>query len=157
VNMNTLDIYYPHQFVQNEENANTKSGIVCSYSLDHFPILANCVTGTIYYDGVALYVFYDKNGKLVFTGIDPPDDRIFPIPSGEIDYANGVIKLTWNEKIPAGKSCLIVSYEYNLECQAPKQVECPKCNHKFFDGPLYSDDFISLQQLADGSGTLDMY
>ncbi len=156
-----LNLWYPHQYVQNEENANVKSGIVCKYALDKSPLVKRCATGTIYYNQVPLYIFVDMGEEAGLKFSEQTESKswneIFPkVTSGSIDYDSGVITLTWSANIPAGRSCLITSYEYSLECRLPKQVECPKCNHKFFD-VTSCDDAISLEMLANGGGSLDMY
>lgn len=155
-----LDIYYPHQFVQNEETANTKSGNICKYQLERGNLVKNATGATIYYDDVAIYTFCDyfpdglKFQKLTLTRQYP--DRVFPeIIDGSINCSTGLITLTWDKHIPVGKSHLIVSYEYNMECQMPPQVECPNCKHKFCNVP--KNDAITLQELANGDVNLDIY
>ena len=156
-----LDIFYPHQFVRNEEVANAKNGIVCRHKLEHTPVLKNCTVGTVYYDQIPLCIFHDKEGVLVFKELKAKEqhpDKDFPsLVSGSIAFEDGVISLTWDRKIDAGKSCVVTSYEYNLECQYPEPVECPKCKHKFCPGMDAVDDIAFLQKLAEGEGTLDIY
>jgi len=158
-----LDIFYSHQYVQSEENANYGSGISCKHALEHTPVLPKTVIGTIYYNQVPLCTFHDKDdGSLLLSWLNTKEQHPeidFPeLVSGEINYTTGIVTLTWDRKIDAGKSRLVICYEYNLECQRtpPKQIECPKCNHKFYDVPA-CDDAFTLQQLANGDGNLDLY
>jgi hypothetical protein len=144
-----LEMFYSLQYVPNEEIANVKSGVECFYKFDHDPV-PNTISGTIYYNDVPLCVFLSKLNDLEFQFIDTKED-LPTVLSGKVD-SEGVI-ITWDRKIGAGKSCLVVRYEYSLECNSPL-IECPKCNHKFFDPPA---NFPSLEDLANGEGNLDLY
>jgi hypothetical protein len=156
-----LDIFYPHQYVHNEECANYGNGSACKYPLERTPVLAKTVIGTIYYDKVPLCTFHDNDdGTFLLSWLKAteqhPDKKFPKLVSGEINYTTGIVTLTWGEEISAGSSLLVICYEYNLECQQapPKKVSCPNCKHEFYDIP---DDAISLQQLAEGDGFLDLY
>ena len=147
-----LDIYYSMQFVQNEEIVNTKKGMSCVYKFEHTPVVPGTVCGWIHYDHKMIYNFCASvAGLLTFQkiGTEVPE-----IVSGTLDHKENEINIVWEKEVKAGQTLLVVCYEFSLECQAPKQIECPKCQHKFYE---HSDDPMSLQDLANGDGTLDMY
>jgi len=108
-----LEIFYSHQFIQNETSS-TDLGIgnVSTYApLEHTPVLAGTLTGTIYDGGVASETFtVNASGTFAFTDIGTPDVQLV---SGSVDLATGEVTLTWAS--PPATNHIIVSYEYNME------------------------------------------
>lgn len=156
-----LNILYTYQYVQNQEVANIKSGIDCVYPFENTPILKDTTIGTIYYNDIVLYTFFDKSGDLILTKITNSEE--YPvIVASFIDYKTNKIHIKWDRTIPVGRSYLVISYEYSLECESPRQIECPHCKNKFFEKNYNSvtDNVINfnlLQQLAGGNEFLKMY
>lgn len=108
-----LDIYYSHQFVQNEQtNTDPGGNVTVNYSpLEHTPLLAGTLTGTVYENGVAVATFtVDSSGNFTFTNIGTPTN--FPT-AGTVDLVTGALQLTWNNA--PGPNYAVVSYEYNME------------------------------------------
>jgi hypothetical protein len=110
-----LDIFYTHQFVQNESTS-TDAGLVtlATYSpLEHTPIFAGTVTGTVFVGAVAVQTFVvSSTGTFTFTPIGAP--AVFAT-SGSLNLTTGEMTLTWNSA--PGSNHAVVSYEYNMECQ----------------------------------------
>jgi len=109
-----LSIYYSHQLVENETTSTDDGADVLSvYSpLEHTPILAGTITGTIYDGGVAVQTFVvDENSNFTFTDIGAPAPKV---TAGTLDLTTGEMTLTWNGA--PGENYCIMSYEYNMEC-----------------------------------------
>src|SRR5205085_1562500 len=70
-----LDIYYSHQFVQNETSS-TDGGLVTTSNyapLEHTPVLAGTMTGTVYIGATAVQTFVvAESGTFTFTSIGSP-------------------------------------------------------------------------------------
>jgi hypothetical protein len=111
-----LDVFYSHQFVQNETSS-TDAGSTTSaaYSpLEHTPVLAGTVTGTVYDGAVAVQTFVVSSaGTFTFTDIGVPTNKALTSGSS-IDLATGEVTLAWNNA--PGANHVVVSYEYNMEC-----------------------------------------
>lgn len=109
-----LDIFYSSQFVQNEAS-NTDPGavVVSAYApLEHTPILAGTMTGTVFVGATAVQTFtVSSAGVFSFTPIGAPATFI---TTATINLTTGELVATWN--VPAGSNNLVVSYEYNMEC-----------------------------------------
>lgn len=111
-----LDIYYTHQFVQNETSSTDAGGHTTStYApLEHTPILAGTMTGTVYNASTAVQTFVvAESGTFTFTNIGSPTAYC---TSGTLDLVTGELTLTWNTTNSANYA--VVSYEYNMECNA---------------------------------------
>jgi hypothetical protein len=107
-----LSVYYSHQLVENETQENAGGGTSVVHSLEHTPILAGTMTGTIYDGTVAVQNFVvDQNGSFTFTDIGTPNPKV---TSGSVDLTLGEVSLTWGADPGANK--VVVSYEYNMEC-----------------------------------------
>ena len=109
-----LDIFYSHQFVQNERSSIDAGADTTSVfsPLEHTPILAGTVTGTIYKGATAVQTFsVSSGGAFSFTAIGSPADFV---QAGSVDVTSGEITLTWNNA--PGTNNLVLSYEANLEC-----------------------------------------
>ena len=109
-----LDIFYSHQFVQNETSSTDAGGDTTSVfsPLEHTPILAGTVTGTIYKGATAVQTFsVSSGGAFSFTAIGNPTDFV---QAGTVNVTSGEITLTWNNA--PGANNLVLSYEANLEC-----------------------------------------
>lgn len=110
-----LDIFYTHQFVQNETTTTDNGGDVTSTfaPLEHTPILAGTVTGTIYDGSTAVQTFVVSSaGTFTFTDIGNPATKAI---AGSLNLNTGELTLTWNGD--PGANHAVVSYEYNMECQ----------------------------------------
>jgi hypothetical protein len=109
-----LDVYYSSQFVQNETTS-TDGGddTTSTFSpLEHTPILAGTITGTVYDGTTAIQTFVvSTSGTFTFTDIGSPSPKA---TAGSIDLTTGEFTLTWNSA-PGDNYC-VLSYEYNLEC-----------------------------------------
>lgn len=113
-----LDIYYSHQFVQNETSSTDAGGhadLTSVYApLEHTPVLAGTMTGTVYDGSTAVQTFVvAENGTFSFTPIGDPDNRA---ESGTLDVVTGEVTLTWDND--PGANHVVCSYEYNMECNA---------------------------------------
>ena len=109
-----LDIFYSHQFVQNERTSTDAGADTTSVfsPLEHTPILAGTVTGTIYKGATAVQTFsVSSGGAFSFTAIGNPTDFV---QAGTVNVTSGEITLTWNNA--PGTNNLVLSYEANLEC-----------------------------------------
>jgi len=108
-----LDIWFTHQFVQNETQSNAGGGTSLTYTLEKTPVLAGTITGTITDGATDIQTFVvDENGAFTFTSIGAPATLV---TAGAIDLVTGVMTLTWNAD--PGSNSITVNYEYNLECQ----------------------------------------
>ena len=115
-----LDIFYSHQFVQNETTSTdvggTASGHVSVFApLEHTPILGGTMTGTVFRGSSAVQTFVvDSAGTFTFTSIGAPT---IAVSSGTLDVSSGEVTLTWNGGGDPTSNHVVCSYEYNLECQ----------------------------------------
>ena len=109
-----LDIWYTSQFIQNEATS-TDLGTTTSsvYSpLEHTPVLAGSITGTVYVGAVAIQTFtVSSTGTFVFSPIGAPANTA---TAGTINLTTGEIGLTWSGA--PGANNVVLSYEYNMEC-----------------------------------------
>jgi len=121
-----LDIFYTHQFVQNESTSTDAGGdVTATYSpLEHTPILAGTVTGTVYVGSTAVQTFVVSSaGVFTFTGIGSPS--VFANTGGGTPTGTGVAGTTLNtttgemtlvfNSAPSANH-VVLSYEYNMEC-----------------------------------------
>jgi hypothetical protein len=109
-----LDIFYTHQFVQNETSSTDAGDDVTSVfaPLEHTPVLAGTMTGTVYDAAVAVQTFVvAEDGTFTFTDIGSPAAKG---TSGTLDVVTGEMTLTWDNA--PGANHIVVSYEYNMEC-----------------------------------------
>lgn len=109
-----LDVWYSSQFVQNETSSTDPGVVVLStYApFEHTPIIAGTMTGTIYDGGVAIQTFtVSSTGVFTFTPIGAPAPSV---NAGTLNLVTGEMTLTWTA--PAGPNNVVVSYEYNMEC-----------------------------------------
>lgn len=117
-----LDIYYSHQYVQNE-STNTDAGtlVTSTYApLEHTPILGGTVTGTVYVGSTAVQTFVVSSaGVFTFTNINSP--AVYARPTGStLNTSTGELVLTWWDgasNTAPGANHVVISYEYNMECQ----------------------------------------
>jgi Major capsid protein Gp23 len=107
-----LDVFYSHQFVQNEVHANV-SGNVVSATLEHVPVVAGTVTGTIYDGAVVVQTFVvpANSSNLSLTSVDVGGGAY--VTAGTLSLADGALALTWTGS--SGGSKVVISYEYNME------------------------------------------
>jgi hypothetical protein len=109
-----LDIFYSSQFIQNE-NSSTDAGLGVTSTfapLEHTPILAGTMTGTIYDGASAIQTFtVSSAGSFTFSDIGTPSPKV---TSGSLQTTTGELVLNWNGS--PGSNNVVVSYEYNMEC-----------------------------------------
>jgi hypothetical protein len=108
-----LDVFYSHQFVQNEVHANA-SNPVTSAQLEHVPVVAGTVTGTIYADNMVVQTFVvpANSSSLSLTSVDVSGGDY--VDSGTLSLADGALALTWHAG-SNGATKVVISYEYNME------------------------------------------
>jgi len=110
-----LDIFYSSQFIQNETSSTYLSGTTASAydPLQHTPVLAGTLTGTIYYGTTAIQTFtVSSAGTFTFTSIGSPAN---PVTAGTLDLTSGIVTFTWTTTT-ASSNYFVASYEYNMEC-----------------------------------------
>lgn len=110
-----LDIFYSSQFVENETTSTDDGADALSVfsPLEHTPILAGSVTGTIFDGGTAIQNFtVDETGTFTITNIGPP--AVIRTTDGSLDLTTGELTLTWNGN--PGDNNAVISYEFNMEC-----------------------------------------
>ena len=113
-----LDIWYSHQFVQNEVTS-TDDGADASSNyapLEHTPILAGTVTGTVFDGSTAIQTFVVSSaGTFTFADIGTP--TIKGTASGSsLNVNTGELVVAWTGGTP-GANHVVISYEHNMECQ----------------------------------------
>lgn len=106
-----LDVFYSHQFVQNEVHENLSANVT-SATLEHIPVIAGTVTGTVYDGAVVVNTFVvpASGSSLSLTNVGTPSAYV---TAGTLDVANGTLALTWSGS--SGGSKVVISYEYNME------------------------------------------
>lgn len=113
-----LDIWYSHQFVQNEVTS-TDDGADASSNyapLEHTPILAGTVTGTVYDGSTAIQTFVVSSaGTFTFADIGTPTIKGTATGSS-LNVNTGELVLAWTGGTP-GANHVVISYEHNMECQ----------------------------------------
>lgn len=115
-----LDIYYSHQFIQNETSS-TDDGLDVSSvfaPLEHTPVLPGTVTGTVFDAAVAVATFaVSEAGSFTFSTIGAP--VAFPVSAGSsINLTTGEVVVAWDAGGGApGPNHIVINYEYNMECQ----------------------------------------
>lgn len=109
-----LDVFYSSQFVQNESTSTDVGGDkLAHYSpIEHTPILAGTMTGTIYAGTIAIQTFVVNEDGFCFYKIGNPSRYAV---EGTLDLITGEMTITYNRDPSA--THLVVSYEYNMECQ----------------------------------------
>lgn len=106
-----LSVYYSHQFVENETHTDA-GGTTTAVTVEHTPVLAGTMTGTIYDGATAVQTFVvAQSGTFTFSDIGTPSPKV---TAGSLDLTTGEVELTWNSD-PSANS-VVVSYEYNMEC-----------------------------------------
>ena len=107
-----LSVYYSHQFVENESSPTDAGGTSTSHTLEHTPVLAGTVTGTVYDGTVAVQTFVvSESGSFTFNDIGTPSPKV---TSATLNLTTGEMAFTWNSD--PGANRVVVSYEYNMEC-----------------------------------------
>lgn len=115
-----LSIYYTSQFVQNESSSTHPGGssVSASYApLEHTPVLAGTLTGTVYDGSTAIQTFVVSSaGSFTFTDIGSPTVKAQSSGSS-VDLTTGAVVLKWTGGDP-GENHYVASYEYNMECNS---------------------------------------
>lgn len=109
-----LSVFYTHQQVENEPSsvdAGTDTASVFA-PLEHTPVIAGTVTGTIFVGNVAVQTFnVSENNTFTFSDINSPATKV---TSASLDLVTGELVLNWNSA--PGTNSVVLSYEYNMEC-----------------------------------------
>jgi hypothetical protein len=110
-----LDIWYTHQFIQGEATSvDDGADVSATYApLEHTPILAGTVTGTVYDGSTAVQTFVVSSaGAFTFADVGAPVNKA---TAGSLNNNTGELSLTWNNA--PGANHVVINYEYNMECQ----------------------------------------
>jgi len=109
-----LSVYYSHQFVENETQEDAGGAAVVNHVLEHTPVLAGTLTGTAYDGATAVATFViDENGAATMTDIGTP---AVTADDAAINLTTGALDITFSAD--PGVNSVVVSYEYNMECNA---------------------------------------
>lgn len=116
-----LDIFYSHQYVQNETTSTDAGASTTTVyaPLEHTPVLAGTITGTVYVSTTAVQTFtVNSAGTFVFSDVGTPANKA---GSGSINLTTGEVSLSgWVDgsatPTAPGANHLVLSYEYNMEC-----------------------------------------
>ena len=112
-----LDIFYSHQFIQNETSSTDAGGDTLSVfsPLEHTPVLAGTITGTIYDGTTAVYTFtVSESGNSTVVAIGSPAVTITGGNPVTVNLTTGEVTVTWDAD--PGANHVVMSYEYNMEC-----------------------------------------
>lgn len=110
-----LSPFYSHSFVENETTSTDNGGDTSAVyaPLEHTPITAGSVTGTIYDGSTAVQTFVISSaGSFTFSEIGSPSIKV---TAGSLNTTTGELSFTWNSD--PGANHAVVSYDYNMECQ----------------------------------------
>jgi len=111
-----LDIFYSSQFVQNETSSTDIGGDTTSVfaPLEHTPIIAGTVTGTVYDGSTVVQTFsVTEAGVFQFTDIGTPSPKAQNSGSS-LNVTTGELILAWTSD--PGANHVVMNYEYNMEC-----------------------------------------
>lgn len=110
-----LDPWFTSQYIQNETSSTDAGAITTAVyaPLEHTPVLAGTVTGTVYDGSSAIQTFTVSAGG-TFSFTDLVSGLSVKATGGTINNNTGEITLTWNSA--PGSNNIITSYEYNMEC-----------------------------------------
>jgi hypothetical protein len=114
-----LDIFYTHQFIQNETSSTDIGGDTTSVfsPLEHTPLLPGTLTGTVFDGTLAKQTFtVDQAGAFTFTNIGSPAGVLAITAGSSVDLNSGEVVIEWDGD--PGTNHIVVSYEYNMECNA---------------------------------------
>jgi len=107
-----LSVYYSHQFIENETQTDGGGDTNATYVLEHTPVLPGTMTGTVYNGTDVTDTFVvDMNGSFTFTTVN---HGVPHATSGTLDVTMGELQINWNSD--PGANSVVVSYEYNMEC-----------------------------------------
>jgi len=113
-----LDIFYSSQFVQGETQYNNGHEKFSYFILEHTPVLAGTLTGTIQLEDPGtkpIQTFtVSSSGKFEFGAVKFALDvsDVFA-KTGELNLTTGELSLTFNK--PPGRHRIVISYEYDME------------------------------------------
>lgn len=110
-----LDIWYTHQFIQGEVTSTDAGADTTSVfdPLEHTPVIAGTVTGTVYDGSTAVNTFVVSSaGTFTFSDVGSPAIKA---TGGSLNNTTGALTLTWNDE--PGDNHVVINYEYNMECQ----------------------------------------
>ena len=114
-----LDIFYTHQFIQNETSSTDIGGDTTSVfsPLEHTPLLPGTLTGTVFDGTLAKQTFtVDQAGAFTFTNIGSPAAPTAQASGSSLDLNSGEVVIEWTAD--PGSNHIVCSYEYNMECNA---------------------------------------
>lgn len=114
-----LDIYYTHQFIQNERSSSHPGGssVAATHApLEHTPVIPGTLTGTVYDGTTAIQTFVVSSaGVFTFTDIVSPLTVKATQSGSSVDLTTGEVTIKWTGGDP-GECHFVASYEYNMEC-----------------------------------------
>lgn len=109
-----LSVYYSHQFVENETQEDAGGDTTTSVTLEHTPVLAGTMTGTVYDGGTAVATFVvDESGNFTVRNIGTPVPSV-DASGCSVNLTTGALDIEWSAD--PGANSVVVSYEYNMEC-----------------------------------------
>jgi hypothetical protein len=111
-----LNVFYSSQVVDDETKAGspTSSGATKTYTLEHTPIIAGTITGTLYNGSTAVQTFVvGANGSVTFTDIGSPSPK-GQTSGSSVNLTTGVLTIEWTGSVTV--TSVVVDYEYNMEC-----------------------------------------
>jgi len=120
-----LETFYNDQFIPNEELSPNWTGNTAHYLVEHIPILAGTMTGTVMvqtnagldadpeFESIQTFVM-NQNGNLTFTDIKPVISYVF---EGSVNRITGEMSLMWSNQV---NHKIVISYEFNLEQEASR-------------------------------------
>ena len=103
--------------MQNETSSTDVGGDTTSVyaPLEHTPVLAGTMTGTVYDGAVAIQTFVvAEDGTFTFTAIGTPPGGVAITAGSSLDVVTGEVVLEWDSD--PGANHVVCSYEYNMEC-----------------------------------------
>jgi len=117
-----LYTYYTSQFVENETTATDNSGTNSSHfgALEHTPVLAGTLIGTLYSGGMPIQTFtVSEGGTFTFLAIGAATSTVPDSSASYVNATTGELVIGWksggNYVLPTTPYA-VVSYEYNMEC-----------------------------------------
>jgi hypothetical protein len=141
-----LSEYYTHQFVQNETTCTHPGGVNVAAvypPLEHTPVVAGTLTGTVYVGHTAIQVFVvSSDGVFTFTDIGHSIPIKCQREGSSINLDVGEITLQWTGGDP-GPNHFVVSYEYNIQAEYDRYSLAKMCGAKEPRSKLPNPSFSS--------------
>ncbi len=107
--------HYSDQFVQDETHSDAGGDTSSAFTLEKTPILSGTLQGSVY-DGSTLIQTFVVSSAGTFTFSDVTTSPTPYVSAGALSLTNGSLTLTWSGD--PGANSVVVSYQYNMECNA---------------------------------------